>query len=471
MTKNSFIPKLDLDIILKKNNMTLKHRISLRISIIFTVLFGMVCIFMVVMFSNLRKEEFEERLNEKAFTSIKLLIEVKEVDSTLLKIIDQNTINKLYNEKILIFDAYYNLIYSSLDSTQIRWTKLDLDYLKEHKTFFKKEGGNEIYGVFYNSYPQNFFALISANDNYGKKRLKSLTYVLFLAYSIFTVLAWLLAFYAVKRELIPLDIFQQNISKMNEFSLETRLKIQENSLNEIDLIGKEFNFMMNRIENAYQKQKEFTAQASHELRTPLARISTQIENQKQSASEKEKIFLNNIFQNIIQLNQLISSLLLLSKIDNKAKNHDEIVRVDEVIYNSIEIVHSQYKDFKVNLKVEETTILHKFLEVLCNQNLLEIVFVNLLKNAYLYSDNQQVEIIIAAKEDHLSVAVRNVGQILTLAEQERIFEPFMRGANAYDKAEGLGLGLRIVQRILSVYNFRIQYHTISDNQNIFEVYF
>lgn len=75
----------------------------------------------------------------------------------------------------------------------------------------------------------------------------------------------------------PLGLFHQKIKNINENNLDTRIESKSNK-DEIDLIANEFNFMMDRIEISYQKQKEFTAHASHELRTPLSRITAQIEN-------------------------------------------------------------------------------------------------------------------------------------------------------------------------------------------------
>ena len=115
------------------------------------------------------------------------------------------------------------------------WTKSDLEYLRAHKTFFKKEGDYEIYGVYHISNGEEFFALISANDNYGKRKLEFLIYLLLGAYVLFTVATWILTFYVVKRQVAPLDYFHKNISTINENNLEKRLSIKENSKNEKSL--------------------------------------------------------------------------------------------------------------------------------------------------------------------------------------------------------------------------------------------
>jgi two-component system, OmpR family, sensor histidine kinase ArlS len=305
---------------------------------------------------------------------------------------------------------------------------------------------------------KDYFALISANDNFGNRKLSYLIYLLIGAYVIFTTATWLLTFYVVKRQVAPLDYFLKNISSINEHNLESRLQINNASKNEIDLIGKEFNFMMNRIEAAYQKQKEFTAQASHELRTPLARISAQLENQQLVAKAMDKVFFKGILADVNQLNELLNSLLILSKAESQTQRINETARVDEAIYNSIEKTHKQFSDFKVNLSISNDDSIENLLIQKCNQQLLEIAISNLLKNAYLYSDNQQVNIEIKELSQQLVVVMSNTGETLSKEEEPNLFQSFMRGANAQHKT-GFGLGLKIVARILNAYHYKISYRS------------
>lgn len=108
--------------------MSLRNKISFLVSLLFTIIFGISAFVVYFLFEDFRTEEFVRRLNQKALSSIKLLVEVEQIDRQLLKIIDQNNINKLYEEKTLIFDKDYNLIYSSLDDTRIKWKLEDLKY-------------------------------------------------------------------------------------------------------------------------------------------------------------------------------------------------------------------------------------------------------------------------------------------------------------------------------------------------------
>ncbi|MCI9845924.1 sensor histidine kinase [Flavobacterium pectinovorum] len=451
--------------------MTLKNRISLLVSLLFTILFGLASTVIFVLYSNFRKEEFRDRLEIKALSNIKLLVNVKEIDDQLLKMIDQNSINKLYDEKTLVFDSHFKLIYSSIDDAKIDWSVNDLKYLKKHKTFFKQQGDYEVYGVFYDTKDKDFYALISATDDYGKRKLLFLRYTLIISYIFFTCICWVLTSLMVKKAMNPLSIFHQKIKNINENNLDTRVESKSNK-NEIDLIANEFNFMMDRIEVSYQKQKEFTAHASHELRTPLSRITAQIENTiaDSGTSAKGKTFLNTILSDVNHLSELIHSLLVLSKIDTNVTGNDEIHRMDEILFSSIENLNKTFPDFVILFEIEESENLDTALEIKGNKNLLEIAISNVLKNACVYADNKQAKVKISTQENHLVISVLNTGKTLSEKEQKNLFQPFMRGENSKGTS-GFGLGLRIVNRVLILHNAKIRYSVPEEKTNLFELIF
>lgn len=451
--------------------MTLNNRISLLVSLLFTILFGLASTVIFVLYSNFRKEEFRDRLEIKAYSNIKLLVDVKEVDNHLLKMIDRNSLNKLYDEKTLIFDSNYKLIYSSIDDAKINWSIDDLKYLKKNKTFFKQQGDYEVYGVFYDNQNQDFYALISGTDNYGKRKLLFLRYTLVASYIFFTCLCWILTSWTIRKIMSPLSTFHQRIKDINENNLDTRLESKSRN-NEIDLIANEFNFMMDRIELSYQKQKEFTSNASHELRTPLSRITSQIENMisDPNTSIKGRNFLQIILVDVNQLTELINSLLILSKVDNKRQESDELNRIDEVLFSAIEKLNRSFPDFVILFEIEENDDLDTALEVKGNKKLLEVALSNVLKNACVYSDNKQAKVKISSVNNDLVISVSNTGKTLNENEQKNLFQPFMRGENSKGTA-GFGLGLRIVQRILTLHNATITYSVPKINTNLFQIFF
>jgi signal transduction histidine kinase len=447
--------------------MNLKNKISLIFSLLFTFIYAISATIIYVSLADFREEEFESRLNEKAITSIKLLIDVEKMDKQLLKLIDQNSINKLYDEKILIFDADYKLIYSSIDDAKINWNIEDLNFLKAHKSFFRKENHYEICGVFYHTIGSDFYALISAKDNFGERKLEYLLYILIATYLLFTTLTWLFSYQIVKRLLSPIDAFHTKIKGINENNLDTRIKVKFKK-DEIDLLANEFNQMLERINYSYKMQQEFTANASHELRTPLARMTAQLENKilKDKEAGIPNPFNENLLNDVNQLSALVDSLLILSKLERKTSQQNEICRIDELIFDSSVILNKLFPDFKIDLEIEEVDNL----EVKGNKSLLSIAVINLFRNAYLYSDSKLAKVKITSEANILKITISNDGKTISKEEQSRLFEPFIRGKNVKDKS-GLGLGLPIVLRILNHHRYKIEYSISPEGENQFTLYF
>lgn len=445
--------------------MNLKNKISLIVSLLFTLIFGLSAIVIYLLFDDFRTDEFEARLKEKAVSTIKLLVEVEQVDNQLLKIIDQNNINKLYNEKTLIFDADFKLIYSSIDDTEINWSMDDLEFLKQHKTFFRKNKDQEIYGFFYDTNEEDFYALVSANDEFGKRKLEFLSYILIVTYILFTIICWFVTSYLVKKLLQPIDVFHFKLAGINEHNLDTRLIVKERK-DEIDLLANEFNRMLERIDVSYQKQKEFTSNASHELRTPIARVTAQLQNKIIAEKERKEdhVFYNGLLNDINQISELISSLLILSKLDNTLQLERDWCRIDELILDAATQLSKLYPDFKLDFELLEV----ESLEILGNKSLLTIAFTNLLKNGYLYSESKMVRVQMSSSNQELKIVVINDGAVITEEESPKLFQPFMRGKNAKN-SKGLGLGLRIVQRILTHHHASIEYVVSMNEQNVFTV--
>jgi K+-sensing histidine kinase KdpD len=104
------------------------------------------------------------------------------------------------------------------------------------------------------------------------------------------------------------------------------------------------------------------------------------------------------------------------------------------------------------------------------QSLLVIVFINLFKNAAVYSDNSEVNVLITETNDNLSVEVLSHGNTIPEDEQTKLFEAFTRGNNAQNIA-GSGLGLRIVKRILEYHDADIIYSSPQEYINKFTLIF
>ncbi|MBE7170263.1 MAG: HAMP domain-containing protein [Williamsia sp.] len=439
--------------------MNLKLRFSLLFSLLFSIILASVMLVVYTLFARFRIEEFKDRLEEKARTTIRLLIKVKEVDDQLLKIIDRNTINQLYNEKILIFNDKLELVYSSIDDAPVTWTKKELEKIRQEKSILRKNGEYEVYGMFYDTRVKDYYALVSAEDKYGKSKLRYLRILLTFAFVAGSLLVWFLSYYVSKKALLPLDKFRNKIITITEKNLNEKLPASTGN-NEIGVLSNAFNQMLDRINTSYSRQKEFTSNASHELRTPITRIVTQLENLMQNPATPPATneILREISAGCYQLSDIISSLLILSKMDNnpQAKGFQP-VRLDEVIFYAEEQLKKLYPDFKFQFEIESTAD-DINIELNGDETLLRIAIGNLLKNGYLYSSDGIVQCVMKPRAGMIELQITNRGETPQVADTSLLFNTFTRGKNVQHKA-GSGLGLSLVKRILDYHQAHVEYRT------------
>ncbi len=477
MYKSGRLSKTNLSNIAQQYKlMTLKQYLSLYLSIAFAMLFGLALLFIYYSFSNFRSQEFADRLKEEALSDIKLFVKIQNIDKELLRTIDNNEVHKLYNEKTLIFDTHQKLVYSSVPDALIKYYPSDLAILKTKSFFFRKQNGQELFGLVYKTKGNDYYVIIAAEDIYGLSKLRYLAYTLLLVFVVGCLLVGGMAYLIVMRSLKPLDILRQTISEITVQELKTQLP-ENRKYDEINSLSKSFNQMLQRIEAAYQVQRSFTAQASHELRTPVSRLSLQLDNLLQEQHPKNtQNYLTNMHNDVQQLGGLVESLTILTHIYNKDYyGESRKVSIDEVIFNAYKVIKKQFADFEMELNIVENEDFVPNLEIPTQATLLEIVFINLLKNAYLYADNKQILIEIKQenKTAQLQVILTNTASKIIAEPQNAtslLTDAFRRGDDT-QHIPGSGLGLPIALRILKFHKATISYTQLPPNLHQFVVVF
>jgi len=452
--------------------MSLKQQFAIYSSIIFSAILAIVLLIVWWLFTHFRKEEFRLRLEEKAISTIELLVDVNVSERHVLDIIDKNAVDKLFNDNILVFNNDKRLIYSNIGGKAVNYSLSELNRIKEKRKYYISEGMFDKLGLYYSSNNKNYYVIIAAEDKYGNKQLWYLQYLLIGAFMVGTLSIIILSYTLSARILRILENFQKRITGISENKLHVRLK-ESGKNDEIDHLAHAFNQMMERIDASYKQQKEFTDNASHELRTPITRIMMQIQNliQHENHSDNTLRYLQSILSDSNQMADTISSLLLLSRIDkNNLNKFLPPYRLDEVIFDAIDSISKTFPDFHILFNIENKSRNETNVEIKGDANLLKIVFVNLLKNAYLYSDNKQVTVVIRQESERLKVEITNSGKIVTREEQETMFKAFSRGLNS-QHIPGTGLGLRIAERIINYHNAQIKYTTPSATTNCFTISF
>lgn len=452
--------------------MSLKRKIALTISIAFSLLFAMVMAVIYLSFNDFRRDEFKERFRQRLEFTSHFISKSKDFEEEAPVFFNENSDNILLNETILIFNADKELIYSTIKDRNVTWDNALLKELDEKKLIYTEKTVPEIYAALRNINGENYYILTSALDTNGKSKLEYLKYLLITAYVMSTLLIGFFSYYFMGQFLRPLEDLNTEISEVTAHKLTKQIPVQESD-DEINVLAKSFNTMIVRLNDVFQSQKDFTASASHEIRTPITRMAFQLENliKFENHSPETLTSLKQIQRDVYQLSDLTNSLLLLTKFDKEnIQSIYEEVRIDEVIFEAFEAVEKSYPSLKMDFLISEDTSENGLLTISGIQSLLVIVFINLFKNAAVYSDDTEVDILITETIHYLTVDVTSHGNTIPEEEQSKLFEAFMRGNNSQN-ISGSGLGLRIVKRILEYHGADIVYSSPSENTNKFSVIF
>jgi len=451
--------------------MKLSRKVSLNTASGFSIYFALVNLVIFFSFSHFRKLEFNYRLEEKAKTTGKLLLEVKEVNLEMMKILEKNNYNKLVNEIQIVLNQNFEKEYASAEYQEVLWTKSDLEVIKDKGRLEKTSGKFDILGLLYPVNGKNYYILIAAEDLWGNNKLNFIASALLISFLTSLLVIWVVNRFFIQQQMKPLDNFQKQIRDFS-FSPPIDYLPEDSNIDEIRELPRSYNHLLSKVIGTFEAQREFNANASHELKTPITRMAFQTEVliNNSNLPQEVRFTMKKIHAEIHQLSDLVNSLLMLSNIENEKDMMEEFPeRIDDMIFEAYDSVHRDFPEFEMSFSIRTIQDdLENNLELKCLRPLIVSCFRNLLKNACLYSVNHSARLEIEVlTEQKLLIRIYNNGSLLNEQEQQKLFEPFTRGKNSQG-IQGYGLGLRMTKRILEKYNCRIQY-SIKDGENCFTI--
>ncbi len=433
--------------------MTIRNRIALQFSLIVASILIVFSIVIYVVSATYRREEFYDRLKNKGRTTVRFLVEVKEVDRDLLKIIDRNTLTALFDEKVLIFDERNRLIYSSVDDQVINYSPSLLNRVRQEKDIETHNGRNELIGLLYRQNGRDLVILASAYDQFGRSKLDNLQ--LTLGWGLFVGISITigLGIFFAGQSLRPISQLNEQVTTITAGNLQRRLD-EGNRQDEIARLAINVNDLLRRLQQAFEQQRSFVSQTSHELRTPLAALKSEIQLgllRPLTVPEHEAI-LQNLLTDADRLIGLTNSLLQLAR---TLETIDLLplhpIRSDESLFAARDELTAARPNYKIAIDYEHVPESERETLVAGNEKLLKQVFINLLDNACKYSADHTARVRISTDDAHCYVAVSDQGIGMTEADIARIFEPFYRASNALDY-QGFGIGLSITAKLIDLHH-------------------
>jgi len=450
--------------------MSLKIRFALLFSIVVAIILLLSSIAIYLLYSDHRKNEYTNQLKSEAMLTFDMFVDkLLNKNDTAIFLSKEVGYNSMQQKCIKIFDTNKESIYSSslTASSDFKLETKVFDKIKKQKEYYFINDNRDFFGVYISD--SGNYVIAAALDVDGLNKLRKLKFILFAVFFVSVTVTSSLSYFFVSSALRPLSKLNAQIKQTSELNLSQKVE-EGNGEDEIAQIAKNVNEMLERLNKAFQLQKNFVHHASHELRTPLTTMYASTEaalNKKLSEPDYKKV-LTSLKEDQNSLIELTNSLLLLYQFDKlKFAPNFLSFRIDELIYDAIEYCKKVFPmviiDFEfVNIPEENDLIIK------ANDVLLKSAFSNLIKNAFLYSDDKKLNISLIATATEMLINFDNKGNQLSETEIENIKVPFSRGENI-GLVKGIGLGLSIVEKIITLHNGQFIYKPMPNSVNRFSV--
>ena len=274
----------------------------------------------------------------------------------------------------------------------------------------------------------------------------STVFSVFLPITALAVMMLLIINKIIGRQFLSLSKMAKVMDRQDGTNLE---KLSHNKLPiEISPFVQSINSLLERIENAMNKQHRFIADAAHELRTPLTAFSLQVENLSQtSLAEKEKENFTQLQLGLERLRILVAQLLDLARVQNEDKHNHQKVSFNQIVEDAIADLHPLAEASDIDLGILKQT---ENISVNDQQGRLGQLIYNAIDNAIHYTPSGgKVDISVYLEKDKVVFWVEDTGIGIPENELNQVIEPFYRVNESRKPGNGLGLAIshEIAQRL------------------------
>lgn len=295
--------------------------------------------------------------------------------------------------------------------------------------------------------------------------------ILLITFPLILILLFLIARFFAGRSIKPVRTIIDTSSQITKDNLQTRIPLPKNK-DELYVLSENINNLLNRIESAIDREKQFTSDASHELRTPLAVIKGTMEvlirkpRNQQEYEEKIQFCISEVDR----LNHMVDQLLLLARFENQKQNvKQETIYLNALILDNLTRFSEKTENKKIKIVADFTEDFY----VQSDNYLVSIIFSNLISNAIKYSnDNGKIELKLEKNLTDIIFTIADNGVGISEQDLNKIFNSFYRSdvTNHLD-IKGTGLGLSIVKRLCDLLKIKISVESKINEKTKFTLIF
>ena len=279
--------------------------------------------------------------------------------------------------------------------------------------------------------------------------------ILLVTFPLILILLFLIARFFAGRSIKPVRTIIETSSQITKDNLQTRIPLPQNK-DELYVLSENINNLLSRIENAIDREKQFTSDASHELRTPLAVIKGTMEvliRKPRNQQEYEEKILFCISE-VDRLNHMVDQLLLLARFENQKQNvKQETIYLNALVLDNLTRFSEKSESKKLKIKTQFSEDYY----LISDNYLVSIIISNLISNAIKYSNpNGEIAIELGKTSDVVTFSITDYGVGIAKNDLDKIFNSFYRSdVSNHPEIKGTGLGLSIVKRLCDLLKLEI----------------
>ena len=287
--------------------------------------------------------------------------------------------------------------------------------------------------------------------------------------ALLALLGGVAAYFISGHALKPIREFSDKIEEVQAQNLADS-RIEVSKIKELNQLSVSYNKMLERLSDAFEIQRQFTASAAHELRTPLSLMQVQLDlyhSTQHPGSDADTVqMIKMLTEQNDRLGKMVKTLLDMSELQTVGRDEKIILNdlVDEVLEDLEPL--AQEKNIKLIGKYKNITMIGSDI-------LIYRLVYNLVENAIKYNHSDgQVTVNAYKKQKHIYLSVEDTGSGIPKELRERVFEPFFRVDKSRSRElGGVGLGLALVHEIVRVHDGSISIKSNPAGGTIFEVIF
>ncbi|WP_276482870.1 HAMP domain-containing sensor histidine kinase [Paraflavitalea pollutisoli] len=452
--------------------MPVRLRITLLFGTIVLLILGLVCGSVYYFSRDQRKKDVHLRLVNRAITRARLLAHPSYFDAEQLRVLDSSTMMALQDKSLQAYNYKGQKIYSYSEEPEdtLSVDSRILDDARVKGRVFFRIGNKE--AVAYHHVDTNLRVVVvaAAYDELGLNKLHQLQNILWTCFIGGSIIAFLAGFVFSGRLLQPIKKIADDIQEISAQDLTRRIK-EGPSRDEWYYLSTTINELLNRLQESFDLQRRFIANASHELSTPLTSISSQLEVSlsRDREADKYRAVMGSVYQDVRHLGKLTQTLLEFAQASGDPGGISiQQVRVDEILLELPAEVNKLNPDYSASIAFGEMPPEEEALIVIGNPELLSLAVRNIVINACKYSDDHKAAIHLDAADRKLTITIADKGIGIPESAMKYIFQPFYRVDHTGPES-GFGLGLSLAHRIIKIHKGDIEVQSKPGEGSVFRI--